>query len=1084
MDITGYLNEIRKLYASGQSTEHSFRPALFALFQSIDPALTVINEPKHLTDVGAPDFVFNRGDVAIGWCEAKDIGKDVRKFAANDYSKAQKERYRKGLPNLIYTNGLDFEFLRDGEVVDFITIADLIPTMPARAENFALLENRLRDFASVTPLSITSSKRLAEIMAGKAAIIKDIMGRALMLDMKARDEGGPPSDLIGQYEAFKASLIHDITPADFADIYAETIAYGLFAARLHDETPDTFSRAEALDLLPKTNPFLRELFIYIAGPNLDERLRRVIDELCNVFCATNMDKVLRNFGKLSKRNDPFLHFYEDFLAEYNPAKRKARGVWYTPEPVVNFIVRAVDEVLKSDFGLADGLADTSKVTIDWDTGQNDLKTGKPATIKKEVHRVQILDPATGTGTFLAEVLKQVSGHVTGIAPAKLSSYIERDLIPRIHGFELLMASYAMCHMKLDMILTQLGYKPSATPPRLGVYLTNSLEGGERVEQTLPFMGLQRAIAEEAKQANNIKRQTPIMCVIGNPPYSGESANKGDWIMRLMEAYKKEPGGLQKLQERNPKWINDDYVKFIRLAEHMIDKTGEGVLGFITNHGYLDNPTFRGMRWQLMNSFDRIHVLDLHGNSKKKEVCPDGSPDKNVFDIMQGVAIIIAVKHRHDGKAPKKLADVYHGELWGSREAKGEALWDGQLAALSATALPPKAPAYPFVARDYDVGAEYSKGFLTTDLFGIGGTGIVTKRDGLTIHASPDGVWQAVQDFLNLPEAVVRAKYKLPDDVRDWRYDWALRDIQNEPTHSKIKKITYRPFDVRYIYYTGQSRGFVGWPVEKIMRNFHIGPNIGLCTARSNKNPEVDHFYVTENAMETKCAESSTQSAVFPLYAYPDSGDLYSPVSVNFDPKLYASIRKAAGLTGPLVAPDGSDAFRRATGDARPDEVKVFDYIYGVLHCPAYRETYAEFLKIDFPRIPFPASPESFRTISEKGESLRRLHLMEDAAIGAPPYPFDGEAPEGQDCVVDKARFEAGRVWINGKDAQGQYFDGVPTEAWDFHIGGYQPAQKWLKDRKGRTLSWDDIRHYQKIIKILTETGRIMAEIEMPIQGVA
>jgi hypothetical protein len=642
MDIQGYLGEIRKLYSSGKTTEHSFRPALYQLFQSIDTDLTVINEPK-LTEVGAPDFVFNRGEVAIGWCEAKDIGKDVRRFASTDYSKAQKERYRKGLPNLIYTNGLDFEFLRDGEVVDFITIADLIPTMPARVENFVRLENRLRDFSSVTPLSITSSKRLAEIMAGKAAIIKDIMGRALMADMKAQEGGAPPSDLIGQYEAFKASLIHDITVEDFADIYAETIAYGLFAARLHDDTPDTFSRAEALDLLPKTNPFLRELFIYIAGPNLDERLRRVIDELCNVFCATNMDKVLRNFGKLSKRNDPFLHFYEDFLAEYNPAKRKARGVWYTPEPVVNFIVRAVDEVLKQDFGLADGLADTSKVTIDWDTGQNDPKTGKPATIKKEVHRVQILDPATGTGTFLAEVLKQVSDHVKGIAPGQLSSYIERDLIPRIHGFELLMASYAMCHMKLDMILTQLGYKPSSIPPRLGVYLTNSLEGGERVEQTLPFMGLQRAIAEEAKQANNIKRQTPIMCVIGNPPYSGESANKGDWIMGLMEAYKKEPGGKQKLQERNPKWINDDYVKFIRLAEHMIDKTGEGVLGFITNHGYLDNPTFRGMRWQLMNSFDRIHVLDLHGNSKKKEVCPDGSPDKNVCDIQQGVAIVIAVK---------------------------------------------------------------------------------------------------------------------------------------------------------------------------------------------------------------------------------------------------------------------------------------------------------------------------------------------------------------------------------------------------------------------------------------------------------
>ena len=700
MDIQGYVNEIRALYASGQTTEHSFRPALAKLFQSVDSALTVINEPKHITDVGAPDFVFQRGDVAIGWCEAKDIGKDVKKFAANDYSKEQKDRYKKGLPNLIYTNGLDFEFIREGEVIDFITIADLIPTMPARPAEFARLENRLHDFALVTPLSITSSKRLAEMMAGKAAIIKDIMGRALVADMKLQGEGGKPTDLIGQYEAFKTSLIHDITVADFADIYAETIAYGLFAARLHDQTPDTFTRSEALDLLPKSNPFLRELFLYIAGPNLDERLRRVIDELCNVFLATNMEQVLRHFGKITARQDPFLHFYEVFLAEYNPAKRKARGVWYTPEPVVNFIVRAVDEVLKTEFGLADGLADTSKITVDWDTGQNDPKTGKPATISKEVHRVQILDPATGTGTFLAEVVKLVADRVKGIAPGQWSNYVEKDLIPRIHGFELLMASYAMCHMKLDMILTGLGYKPSAKPPRLGVYLTNSLEEGERVEQTL--FGLSRAIAEEAKAASDIKRQTPIMCVIGNPPYSGESANKGAWIMGLMDVYKMEPGGKQKLQEKNPKWINDDYVKFIRLAEHMIEKNGEGVLGFITNHGYLDNPTFRGMRWQLMNSFDRIYVIDLHGNATKKEVAPDGAADKNVFDIMQGVAIIIAVKKNRHVKGEKLLAEVRHGDLWGNREGKYNALWEGAYTRIAAELLPHKAPSYPFVARDYEV----------------------------------------------------------------------------------------------------------------------------------------------------------------------------------------------------------------------------------------------------------------------------------------------------------------------------------------------------------------------------------------------
>lgn len=1078
MDIAGYVNEIRALHASGQSTEHSFRPALARLFAAIDPALTVINEPKHLTDVGAPDFVFNRGEVAIGWCEAKDIGKDVRKFAANDYSKEQKERYKKGLPNLIYTNGLDFEFIRDGEAVDFITIADLIPTLPARMENFPALENRLRDFASVTPLSITSSKRLAEIMAGKAAIIKDIMGRALVVDMEARDAGAPDTDLIGQYEAFKTSLIHDITVQDFADIYAETIAYGLFAARLHDETPDTFTRTEALDLLPKSNPFLRALFVYIAGPTLDDRLKRVIDELCDVFRATDMEKVLRHFGKITARQDPFLHFYENFLAEYNPAKRKARGVWYTPEPVVNFIVRAVDEVLKTEFGLTDGLADTSKITIDWDTGQNG-KDGKPATIPKQVHRVQILDPATGTGTFLAEVLRLISDHVKSIAPGHLSTHIEQEVIPRIHGFELLMASYAMCHMKLDMILTRLGYKPSATPPRLGVYLTNSLEGGERVDQTFAFMGLQRAIAEEAKQANNIKRQTPIMCVIGNPPYSGESANKGDWIMGLMEAYKKEPGGKIKLQERNPKWINDDYVKFIRFAEYMIDKTGEGVLGFITNHGYLDNPTFRGMRWHLMNSFDRIHVLDLHGNSKKKEVCPDGSPDKNVFDIMQGVAIIIAVKHKRDPKAkdPKPLAQVFHGDLWGNREAKGEALWSNGLAEMMPSKAQAKEPHFLFVKRDSEVEEAYHFGFPVNTLFGIGVMGFQTHRDDFAVGWTKPEIIERCSDLRNTQysDAALQERYDLRDN-RDWNLSTARKTIQHDPDWlSGVTSCHYRPLDDRYCHLSYVT---MDYPRKEMIQHGLGQTNLWMGVGRQGLAiGSTDWCLITVSnfAMDANVFRRGGVNAT-PLYLYPEEGTLDQSIRVNFDPKLYAQIRAAAGLTGTPAAPDGTDTFRKATGDARPDEVKVFDYIYGVLHCPAYRATYAEFLKIDFPRIPFPASPETFAAISAQGEALRRLHLMEDAAIGATPYPFDGEG----DSVVDKPRYEGGRVYINGTGSDGQYFDVVPPLAWDFPIGGYQPAQKWLKDRKGRALSWDDIRHYQKIIKILTETDRIMREIEMPL----
>ncbi len=630
IEVAGYIAEVQRIYATGQATEHSYRPILEKLFNSVTADVTALNEPKGVK-VGRPDFVFIReagkgAAITVGHCEAKDVGLGINPKGMNDFNKAQHERYVKALSNLIYTNGLDFRFYKNGELAREISIANLLMGIQPKPDQFGALANQLKDFAAERLQTITSAEKLAEMMAGKATLIKDILGNAL------KDDNDLQTELTGQYQSFKDQLIHDLTAEDFADIYAETIAYGLFGARLHDKTLDSFSRTEALELMPKSNPFLRNLFTYVAGPNLDERIRRTVDELAEIFQATNLPKLFEDFGKFTQRNDPFIHFYETFLGEYNPAKRKTRGVWYTPEPVVNFIVRAVDDVLKSEFDLADGLADTSKVTVDWDTGQADKK-GNPIIIKKEVHRVQILDPAAGTGTFLAEVIKQIAPRVKDVAEGQWSSYVEKELIPRLHGFELLMASYAMCHMKLDMMLTELGYKPTGNPPRLSVYLTNSLEEGERANQALPFA---QWLSNEAKEANTIKRDMPIMCVIGNPPYSGESANKGKWIMGLMEAYKKEPGGKEKLKERNPKWINDDYVKFIRFAEHLIEKNGEGVLGFITNHGYLDNPTFRGMRWHLLKTFDKIWVLDLHGNAKKKEVSPDGSPDKNVFDIQQGV----------------------------------------------------------------------------------------------------------------------------------------------------------------------------------------------------------------------------------------------------------------------------------------------------------------------------------------------------------------------------------------------------------------------------------------------------------------
>lgn len=1039
--ISGFLSRIQAVSKTGAATEHSYRPALEALFNSLDEGINALNEPKRV-ECGAPDFIIQRGEIAIGHVEAKDLNVGLR--GMKNTNKEQQDRYRKALPNLIYTNCLDWDFYRNGDLIASVTIADYLMGIQPNPSYFGTLENLLRDFIAQRPQTITSPRVLAEMMAGKAGLIKDILRNALTADKDLQTE------LASQYRAFREHLIHDIETEEFADIYAETIAYGMFAARLHDKTLETFSRHEALELLPKSNPFLRSLFGYIAGPDLDERIKWIIDDLANVFQAANVKKLMEGFGKLTGRNDPFLHFYETFLSAYNPAKRKARGVWYTPEPVVHFIVRAVDDVLQNEFGLVDGLADTSKVTIDWDTGQTDKK-GKPITIKKDVHRVQILDPATGTGTFLAEVVKQVAPKVKDVAEGMWSQYIEHDLIPRLHGFELLMASYAMCHMKLDMILTELGYKPTGAPPRLGVYLTNSLEEGERDVRDL-FMA--QWLTREAREASTIKRQTPIMCVIGNPPYSGESVNKGEWIMELMDAYKREPGGHERLNERNPKWINDDYVKFIRFAEHLILKNGEGVLGFITNHGYLDNPTFRGMRWHLLDTFDKIYVLDLHGNSKKKEVTPDGKPDKNVFDIQQGVAIIIGIKIRAIAKGKKPLAEVHHAELWGDRAAKYEALWAKGLTGEPWQKLEHRAPQYPLTRRDYGLEAAYQSGFAMQVFMPASSVGVVTARDALTIDVDKSKLWERVQDFVTLEPETARKKYVLGKDVQDWSVSMAQADVKANLDENLVRPICYRPFDNRWIYYTGNSRGFVCRPREEIMRqmyfvNLAIGFTRTIEGGRVFADALVFDKPITHHSMSIKEVNSLS-----PLYLYPTEQDLDKTRRVNFDAKLYKRLQTLA---------------KQPERDT-PDELAVFDYIYGVLHCPAYRETYAQFLKTDFPRIPWPTSPAEFWDVSDKGNQLRRLHLMDPAAIGATPYPFKGDG----DSVVKKPLYEGGKVWIN----ETQYFDATPEIAWGFYIGGYQPAQKWLKDRKGRALSFDDVKHYQRILKILSETDRIMQTITM------
>lgn len=1068
MTLDNYLDNINKRYKLGNATEHTFRGDLQQLIESLVPEIHATNEPKRQL-CGAPDYILTKKDIPIGFIEAKDIGDKDLDGLKKTGNKEQFDRYKASLDNLIFTDYLNFHLYHAGEFVTKISLAEIhngsIVPLP---ENFAQFENLLKDFCSHIGQTIKSSKKLAEMMAGKARLLSEVIEKALTSD----ETNSEDSTLKDQMNAFKLILIHDITPKAFADVYAQTIAYGMFAARLHDPTLPTFSRQEAAELIPKSNPFLRKLFGYIAGPDIDDRIKWIVDGLVEIFLACNVEEILKNYGKSTKMEDPIIHFYETFLSEYDPKLRKARGVWYTPQPVVSFIVRAVDEILKTEFDLPQGLADTSKTKIAVNTQSADKRSATGyKQIEQEVHRVQILDPATGTGTFLAEAVKLIHRKFEG-QQGIWSNYVENHLLPRLNGFELLMASYAMAHLKLDLLLKETGYK-TTRDQRLRVYLTNSLEEHHPDTGTL----FANWLSSEANEANHIKRDTPVMVVMGNPPYSGESANKGEWISSLMEDYKKEPGGKEKLKERNPKWINDDYVKFIRYGQHFIEKNGSGVLAFINPHGFLDNPTFRGMRWNLLKTYDKIYTIDLHGNSNKKETAPDGSADVNVFDIQQGVSINFFIKTGK--KKANELGKVFHFDLYGKREFKYDFLNENNLASVPYKEIPNKAPMYFMAQKDFEVEEIYKKGFSVAELLKINVLGFQTHRDKFAIDFNRNTIRDRIKElrFDEISDELFKKKYEITDN-RDWQIAKARKTLQSKSDwESDLIKVSYRPFDYRYGYF---SEVTMDYPRKELKGHVQNRENWCLNIVRQTKMDFWGHVVVSSLPTPALFVEIKDGSNVFPLYLYPEPSaqQTIAPVATR-TPNLNIEIVKqiAAQLGLGFVAekePEGNVCFINSP-EIRDDfkttfaPIDLLDYIYAVLHSPNYREKYKEFLKIDFPRVPYPKDAETFWQLVKLGGQIRQIHLLESPVVEKhlTQYPVDGNN------VVGKLKYEDGKVYIN----ETQYFANVPEVAWNFYIGGYQPAQKWLKDRKDRTLEFEDILHYQKIIVALSETDRLMKAID-------
>lgn len=1051
MKLDQYIENINSKYKLGNATEHTFRGTLEQLIETIVPDIRATNEPKRQS-CGAPDYILTKvkKDIPIGFIEAKDIGDKDLSGSKKTGNKEQFDRYKASLGNLIFTDYLDFHLYRDGQFVTKIAIGEITDKgIVPLTENFSSFENLIKEFCTHVGQTIKSSKKLAEMMAGKARLLSEVIEKALTSDETHNED----STLKDQMNAFKEILIHDITPKGFADVYSQTIAYGLFAARLHDPTLPTFSRQEAAELIPKSNPFLRKLFGYIAGPDIDDRIKWIVDGLVEIFLACNVEEILKNYGKSTKMEDPIIHFYETFLSEYDPKLRKARGVWYTPKPVVNFIVRAVDDILKTEFDLPQGLADNSKTKI-----KIDLQGKK---VEQEVHKVQILDPATGTGTFLAEVVKHIHNKFKG-QQGVWSNYVETHLLPRLNGFELLMASYAMAHLQMDLLLTETGFKPTKDQ-RLKIYLTNSLEESHPDTGTL----FANWLSSEANEANFIKRDTPVMCIVGNPPYASSSTNKGKWIESLTADYKKD------LKEKSYNSLSDDYVKFIRFGQYFIDKNGSGILAYISNNSFIDGITHRQMRKHLLESFDKIYILDLHGNAKKKEVCLDGSVDQNVFDIMQGVSINIFVKTGN--KKKNELGKVFHYDLQGKRDFKYDFLNENSLKSFDWKTIEVIKPEYLYIPKDNSVKLIYEKGVSINEIFSKSSSGVQTEFDELVTHSTKVKAERTLADLKNLSETDFALKYNLQTKIK--KIVVAKNDVLTNKV--SIQKIDYKIFNKMFCIYTGKTNGLMGRPRFEMMKNIISKQNYSICLLRSLiDSTSFSSIFISQDMVDKNLY--GFQTSIFPLYLYPETNGQLSTEQTatkipNLNIEIVTKIAKQLGLTfvpekefeGNVCVAKNEKVRPEYRGNFAP--IDILDYIYAVLHSPTYREKYKEFLKIDFPKIPYPKDTKTFWELVALGSQIRQIHLLESSKVEEYITEFNIDG----DCVVSKPNYKDGKVYIN----ETQYFENVPEVAWNFYIGGYQPAQKWLKDRKDRKLEFDDIAHYQKIIVALFETDRLMKEID-------
>jgi len=893
--LSEYMKEIASTTTRGDAREESYYGSLSKLFENFpldgDHTTSVTTLPKK-TDAGNPDFRIWDGDqFIVGYIEAKTPGTNLDQIETTE----QLQRYINTFPNLILTDFYEFRLYRDGILLDRVLIgrqftAKKLKTTP-KLERIDEFEQLVKNFFAFKLPKTFTAEKLAIELAKRTRFLRD---QVVSQELQDEKEGG--GEISGFYNAFKEYLIAGLTPEQFADLYSQTITYGLFAARTRAN--GNFNRKLAFDHIPQTIGILRDVFRFISLGNLSPQMEVIVDDITAVLNTTDINSILDQYYKEGKGEDPIIHFYETFLNEYDPETRERRGVYYTPEPVVKYIVKSVHQLLKSHFGLSDGLADPN---------------------------VTLLDPAAGTLTFPAEAIKlAVNKFVDKYGEGGKKNFIKNQILNNFYAFELMMAPYAIGHMKISILLEALGYKLEKDD-RFKLYLTNTLEMEEIQQINIPGI---HSLSEESRLAGKVKKDEPILVIMGNPPYSGMSANKNEWTENLLkedldgtQSYYKVDG--EPLGEKNSKWLQDDYVKFLRFAQWKIQKASKGIVAMITNHGYLDNPTFRGMRQSLMKTFNEIYILDLHGNSLKRETTPDGRKDENVFDIRQGVAIALFIKNINS-----KESEVHQADLYGLRNEKYLWLTQNDLSTSDFPEVTPTSPYYFFTQRDIDNITHYLNWMKINEIFPVNSVGIVTARDKLTIGWTKQETWNTVLNFSKYDSEYARQVYDLGKDVRDWKVELAQADLnESNLDKDKIVPILYRPFDIRYTYYTGKSRGFHCMPRPEVMKHMQK-ENIGLAIGRQG-------HVVGENQIWNLVY--TTQSIVdFNLFYR--GGELIMPLYLFIDKDNRDLFNQNIGEKKSNISESITERLKLVYNDALLPEL-ILSYVYGILHSIIYRVKY-------------------------------------------------------------------------------------------------------------------------------------------------